>query len=311
MEKQSPDWTDAMNLLTAHRQSRWTVKYTADRFFRFLCLGSVIFLGAVLGAIVLFVSETGFLVFRDVSLSEFFFSPHWDPEHGKYGAAVFIAGTLYLTLVTLLITTPISICVAVFIAEIAPPWLRQWLRTLLDLLVGIPSIVYGYLGATLLIPWIREHTGAPVGDGFLAAALVLSIMILPTITRITDDALCAVPNEWREANYALGGTTFQMIVRVVLPAAKSGIAAAVILGMARAIGETMAVVMVIGNVAQWGFDLVTPSSVLTSHIVMQILNVDFQSTTNHALYMMALLLLMISISLIMLIRRLRLKGGAS
>ncbi|MDF9298049.1 phosphate ABC transporter permease subunit PstC [Geobacillus stearothermophilus] len=310
MEKLSPDWTEATHLLTAQRQ-RWITKYRSDRLFRFFCLTSIVFLIVVLGAIVLFVSKTGLLVFRDISPSEFFFSSRWDPEHHRYGAAVFITGTLYLTFVTLLMATPISILTAIFIAEMAPPRLQQWLRTLLDLLVGIPSIVYGYLGATLLVPWIRKLTGAPVGDGILAAAIVLSMMILPTITRITDDALCAVPNEWREANYALGGTKIEMIAKVLLPAAKSGIAAAVILGMARAIGETMAVVMVIGNVAQWGFDLVTPSSVLTSHIVMQILNVDFQSTTNHALYMMALLLLFISISFIMMIRRLRLKGGPS
>lgn len=297
---------------TLHLQKKWmkswTMKYFSSHLFRYLCLFSALFLGITLFSIVLFISKTGFLVFKDVSFSEFFFSTKWQPENGKYGAAVFIIGTLYLTFITLLIATPISLCIAVYIAEIAPKQLKNIMRSLLDLLVGIPSIVYGYLGATILIPFIRKITGAPVGDGFLAAALVLTIMILPTVTRIADDAICAIPEELREASYALGSTKFQMITKVVLPAAKSGILAGIILGMTRAIGETMAVVMVIGNVAQLGFNLITPTSVLTSNIVMQILNVDFDSTWNYALYMMAFLLLFISMLLIIIIRKMRPKG---
>ncbi len=182
------------------------------------------------------------------------------------------------------------------------------MRPMLDLLVGIPSIVYGFLGLTILIPFIRETTGTLVGDGFFAAALVLTMMVLPTVARISDDAICAVPQHLREAGYALGSTKLQVITRIVLPAARPGILTAIILGMTRAIGETMAVVMVIGNTAQFGWDLLTPTSVLTSNIVMQITNVQFDSTWNYALYMMAFLLLFISLVLIIIIRQLRPKG---
>ena len=130
----------------------------------------------------------------------------------------------------------------------------------------------------------------------MVAALVLSLMVFPTITRISDDALTFLPNEYREAAYALGSTRLQMIWRVLLPGAREGIVTAIILGMARAIGETMAVVMVIGNVAQVPKTLLTPTSVLTSNIVMQIMNVEFDSTWNKALYMMAFLLLLISLT---------------
>ncbi|ANB59775.1 phosphate ABC transporter permease subunit PstC [Anoxybacteroides amylolyticum] len=294
--------------LTINSMTYWKKKYASNHLFRYLCLFSALFLGVTLLCIVLFISKTGFLVFKEVSFKEFFFSTKWKPEEGKYGAAIFIVGTLYLTFVTLAIAAPVALFVAVYIAEIAPKQVKNIMRSLLDLLVGIPSIVYGYLGATILIPFIRKVTGAPVGDGILAAAIVLAIMILPTIARIADDAICAIPKELREASYALGSTTFQMITKVVLPAAKSGILTGIILGMTRAIGETMAVVMVIGNVAQFGLNLITPTSVLTSNIVMQILNVDFDSTWNYALYMMAFLLLLISMVFIVIIRKLRPKG---
>ncbi|MCZ0756367.1 phosphate ABC transporter permease subunit PstC [Anoxybacillus sp. J5B_2022] len=302
----SKNTAQSFNLMRS--QTKWTKTYVHNHLFRYLCVFSALFLGITLFSIVIFISKTGLLVFKDVSLSEFFFSTKWDPENGKYGAAVFIMGTIYLTAITLAIATPISLCIAIYIAEIAPNSLKNTMRSLLDLLVGIPSIVYGYLGSTILIPLIRKVTGATVGDGILAASLVLTIMILPTITRIADDAICSIPKELREASYALGSTKFQMITKVLLPAAKSGILTGIILGMTRALGETMAVVMVIGNVAQFGFNLITPTSVLTSNIVMQILNVDFDSTWNYALYMMAFLLLMMSMIFIILIRKMRPKG---
>jgi phosphate transport system permease protein len=136
-------------------------------------------------------------------------------------------------------------------------------------------------------------------------------MVLPTISRISDDAISAVPNKYRDAAYALGANRFQTVIRVVLPAARSGIMYAVILGMTRAIGETMAVVMVIGNTAQLANSLFTPTAVLTSNIVMQISSVEFDSTWNHGLYMMGFILLAISILMIVAVRMLQKKGGHS
>nr|WP_245645040.1 phosphate ABC transporter permease subunit PstC [Peribacillus loiseleuriae] len=283
-------------------------KNVRNYLFFLFCLLSALMLGVVLFCIVLFIGKTGLLVFKDVSVMEFFFSTKWEPYDGKYGAAIFILGTLSLTALTMCFAVPLSLALAVFIVEVAPNWVKKILRPMLDLLVGIPSIIYGYLGLTLLIPLLRNITGSIMGDGLLAASLVLTVMVLPTITRISDDAITAVPKDLCEAAYALGSTRFQAVFRVILPAARPGILTATVLGMARAIGETMAVVMVIGNTAQIPGDLLTPTAVLTSNIVMQIIDVQFDSTWNYALYMMAFLLLIISTLMILIIRRIRGKG---
>jgi phosphate transport system permease protein len=297
------------HLLNSEKAKRFQkLAILKSKLFKGLSISSVIILGILLLSLIFFIGSIGLLVFSDVSFAEFFFSTTWEPYDDKYGAAVFIIGTFALTGLTLLFAIPISLGVSIFTAEIAPHWLKRLLRVVLDLLVGIPSIVYGYLGLTILIPFLREITGAIMGDGLLAAAIVLNIMVLPTIARISDDAISSVPLELREASYALGSTRMQTILKVVIPAASPGIFTAVILGMARAIGETMAVVMVIGNTAQLPSDLLSPTAVLTSNIVNQIIDVEFDSTWNYALYMMAFLLLLISNLLIIIIRRLRSKG---
>jgi len=280
-----------------------------NRAFKIACICSAAFVCLILFSILFFMFRTGVMTFRDVSPMTFFFSTDWSPEMESYGAFVFIFGTFALTLLTLAISVPLSVFIAVFLAEVAPKWLRNLLRPVLDILVGIPSVVYGFLGLTLLIPLLRDVTGTDMGDGLLAAALVLTIMVLPTISRISDDAISAVPPKFRDASYALGATRFQTIFKVIIPAARSGIMYAVILGMARAIGETMAVVMVIGNTPQLADRLFKPTSVLTSNIVMQIANVPFDSTWNYALYMMGFLLLVISLLMITIVRLLQRKGA--
>lgn len=282
-----------------------------NKLFRYYFLFSILALCFVLGLVVLFIGKTAMLLFGDLSFADFFLSFNWTPEEDSFGAAAFIVNTLSLTALTLLIAVPISVGMAVLCAEIAPKWMKTFIRPVLDLLVGIPSIVYGYLGLTVLLPFLRRVSGENLGDGLLAAALVLALMVLPTICRISDDAIVAVPRKYRDAAYALGSTRLQVTMRVVLPAASRGIISAVILGMTRAVGETMAVVMVIGNTPQLAKTLFTPSSVLTSNIVMQISNVEFESTWNYALHMMAFLLLVISFVLILVIRVLGRKRGDS
>lgn len=274
----------------------------SNKLFKFYFLFSILALCFVLGLVILFIGKTAMLLFGHLSPADFFFSFNWTPEEDSFGAAAFIVNTLSLTALTLLIAVPISVGMAVLCAEIAPKWMKTFIRPVLDLLVGIPSIVYGYIGLTVLLPFLRRISGESLGDGLLAAALVLALMVLPTICRISDDAIVSVPRKYRDAAYALGSTRLQVIMRVVLPAASRGIISAVILGMTRAVGETMAVVMVIGNTPQLAKTLFTPASVLTSNIVMQISNVEFDSTWNYALHMMAFLLLVISFVLILIIR---------
>ncbi|MFC4809374.1 phosphate ABC transporter permease subunit PstC [Paenibacillus sp. GCM10023250] len=282
-----------------------------NRAFKIACIASAVFVCLILFSILFLMGRTGVLTFAAVPLKTFFFSTDWVPENEQYGAFVFIFGTVALTLLTMVISVPISVIVAIFLSEMTPAWLKNALRPVLDLLVGIPSVVYGFLGMTVLIPMLRSLTGTNLGDGILAAGIVLTIMVLPTISRITDDSIVAVPKKYRDASYALGSTRFQTIVRVVIPAARSGIMYAVILGMARAIGETMAVVMVIGNTPQLADALFKPTSVLTSNIVMQIPNVPFDSTWNYALYMMGFILLVISLIMIVAVRLLQGKGAKS
>lgn len=191
----------------------------SNRLFRFYFLFSILALCFVLGLVILFIGKTALLLFGHLSPADFFFSFNWTPEEDSFGAAAFIVNTLSLTALTLLIAVPISVGMAVLCAEIAPKWMKTFIRPVLDLLVGIPSIVYGYLGLTVLLPFLRRVSGESLGDGLLAAALVLALMVLPTICRISDDAIVAVPRKYRDAAYALGSTRLQVIMRVVLPAA--------------------------------------------------------------------------------------------
>ncbi|MDF9844075.1 MULTISPECIES: phosphate ABC transporter permease subunit PstC [unclassified Paenibacillus] len=298
LASQSPNKAEHSNI-NDKRHRRHLLGNRLSRYY-FFC--SILALCFVLGLVIVFIGKTALLLFGDVSPAEFFLSFNWTPEEEAFGAAAFIVNTLTLTALTLLIAVPVSVGMAVLCAEIAPKWMKSFIRPVLDLLVGIPSIVYGYLGLTVMLPFLRRISGEGLGDGVLAAALVLALMVLPTICRISDDAIIAVPRKFRDAAYALGSTRLQVIIRVVLPAAKRGIISAIILGMTRAVGETMAVVMVIGNTPQLAKSLFTPSSVLTSNIVMQISNVEFDSTWNYALHMMAFLLLLISFVLILIIR---------
>lgn len=304
-----PDKSGSLAKPADGRFSRYVRARFADRLFKYYFLFSILALCFVLGLVIFFIGKTALLTFAHISLADFFLSFDWTPENESFGAAGIIVNTLSLTALTLAMAVPVAVGMAVLIAEIAPKWLRNMMRPVLDLLVGIPSIVYGYLGLTVLIPVLRRMSGENLGDGLLAAALVLALMVLPTICRISDEAISMVPKKYREAAYALGSTRLQVTMRVVIPAAGRGIVAAVIMGMTRAIGETMAVVMVIGNTAQLATTLFTPASVLTSNIVMQISNVEFDSTWNYALHMMALLLLAISFLLILLIRYLGRKGS--
>lgn len=290
--------------------SNWR-KNLANSSFSFFNVFSAFLLGVILFSIVFFVGKTGFAVFKDVSVTDFLFSTKWEPLADQYGVGVFILGTLYLTALTLVIVGPLSIGLAIFIAEIAPKWLKEILRPMLDILVGIPSIVYGYLGLVYLVPNISKLFDQPIGQGILAAALVLTLMVLPTITRIADDAISAVPRELREASLGMGATQMQTIFRVILPASKSGVFTGIVMGLTRAIGETMAVVMVIGNSPELAKTLTTSTSVLTSRIVNEIIDVQYGTTWNNALYMMAFILLLISLALIVTIRIIKNRGGAT
>lgn len=287
-------------------------KYDLDRlrnekWAKNILLCSAAFLTVVIIALIVFMGQQGLQTFLDVSPFEFFFSAKWNPDDGQYGAFSFIAGSLIVTFLAILVGGPIGIMGAVFMAKLAPKWMLNIMKPAVNLYMAIPSVVYGFIGLTVVVPAVREFFGVPVGFGIFTASLILSIMILPTVISISTDALLSVPKMLEEGSFALGATYWQTIWHIVLPAAKPGIVTAVILGMARAIGETMAVQMVIGNTPRLADSLFSPTSTLPSEIVVEMGNTPFGSTWGNALFLMALVLLVISLLMILVVRRISAK----
>ena len=289
---------------------RKTWVYFNDRLSRYLFISSAVLVSLIILCIIWFVGMQGLSTFREVSVIEFFTSSKWSPDSGQFGALTFIAGSLGTTLIAILLGGPLGLAGAVFLAEIAPPWVRSFMRPATDLFAGIPSVVYGYVGLTVIVGFIRKSTNSSTGYGVLAAGIVLAIMILPTVISLSEDALRALPGTYKEASLALGATRWQTIRRVLVPAASPGILTAIILAVARAIGETMAVQMVIGNSSRFPGSFVTPASTLTSNIVMEMGNTPFGSTWNNALFLMSFILLIIALILIILVRTAVRRGAA-
>ncbi len=195
---------------------------------------------------------SGLPAIREIGLVDFLFGKTWDSTNKtdpQFGILPFILTSIYGTAGAILIGVPIGFMTAVFLAKVAPPKVAAVVRPAVDLLAGIPSLVYGLVGMVVLLPAIRNLFGLPAGDSLLAAIIVLAVMILPSIISVSETALTAVPREYEEASLALGATEIETYFRVSVPAAKSGIAASVVLGIGRAIGEAMAILMVAGNVA--------------------------------------------------------------
>jgi len=236
------------------------------------------------------------------SLFAFLFSPTFAVDSNHPGAAVFIVGTLAVTVFAIAIGGPFGIAVGIFLAEIAPTRMTHVLKPAIEVMVGIPSVVYGWLGLTLLVPLIRTHTTSPSGFGLAAAGIVLSIMILPTVITLSEDAFRSLPTSLKEGSLALGATRWQTITRVLLPSAASGLAVALILGIARAVGETLAIQMVIGNATQFPAGIFAPTASLTTEIVTDMPGATQGTLLEHALFSMAFLLLLIAMVLIVLVR---------
>lgn len=197
--------------------------------------------------IFLFLIKEGSAAFLDTPLRQLF-GRRWYPIEGMFGLLPLLVGSLLVTVGAVIIAVPLGLITAIYLGEIAPPWLREILKPIIEMLAGIPSIVLGFLGWVALAPLI-QRLGAPTGLTAFTGSLILAYMALPTIISISEDALYAVPKEYRDGALAIGATQWQTIWRVVLPAARTGIVIAVMLGVARAIGETMAVMMVTGNAA--------------------------------------------------------------
>jgi phosphate transport system permease protein len=259
----------------------------------------------IITALILYIGSRGLALFYHdhVSLRTFLFTTPWDPtsKPADLGAATFIVGSLLITLLAIVISTPLSVAAALFLTEVGPRWAQNVLQPAIELFVGIPSVVYGWVGLSVLVPFIRNHIGG-LGFSWLAGSTVLSIMAMPTITSVATDSIRALPVGLKEASYGLGATRWQTLYRVLIPAALPGLLTAIILGMARAIGEALAVQMVIGNTAIIPKRLTDRAITLTSVITMDMGNTVGGSQWNNALWSMALLLLLIALVLIVAIR---------
>ena len=253
--------------------------------------------GIVAVAFVLFISVylivSGLPAIREIGLVNFLTGKTWAPTattaEPSFGILPFILTSVYGTAGAVVLGVPIGLMTAIFLAKVAPPKAARAIRTAVELLAGIPSVVYGLVGMIVLVPAIRERFGLSSGACLLAAIIVLAIMILPSIINVSETALRAVPREYEEASLALGATEIETYFRVSLPAAGSGVATAVVLGVGRAIGEAMAIIMVAGNVANMP-GLFTSVRFLTTAIASEMSYAAYGSLQRNALYSIGLVL---------------------
>jgi phosphate transport system permease protein len=251
--------------------------------------------------ITVFILQSGLPILTNVGFLNFILGTTWAPTNGEYGILPLITGTISITIGALIIGVPTGIAYAVLLAEVLPKPLARIFKSSIELLAGIPSVVYGFFGLVVLVPFIRERIlpiaqlfdPAITSTGFsiLAGAIILAIMILPTIVSISENSIKAVPVEFREASTALGANKMETIVRVIIPAAKSGIISSIILGMGRAIGETMAVLLITGNTPKIAGSIFDSTATLTGTIAMEMGYADH--THQQALYAVGIILFLI------------------
>jgi len=224
-------------------------------------------------------------------------STQWYPTFGFFGTLPLILGSILVTVVAVALSLPMGLATAVFVREVAPPWTREVLKPIIEVLAGIPSVVLGFFGMTILAPLVRQVLGAPTGLTAFTGAVLLAYMSLPTMISVAEDALDAVPKSYRDASLAMGATRWQTIWRVVVPAARSGIVTAVMLGLGRAIGETMAVMMVTGNAARMPVtldSLFRPVRTMTATIAAEMGEVAGGSVHYHALFGVGIILFVLT-----------------
>ncbi len=251
------------------------------------------------GMIFLFLLVESIPALREVELSNLL-SSRWYPIEDHYGILPLIGGTLIITIGATMIALPFGVGTAIYLSEIAPRWLRETLKPLVEILGGLPSVVLGFLGMLILSPYLRIWLDLPTGLTALAGAILLAGIAIPTVVSISEDALDAVPKSYRDASLAMGATEWQTIWRVTLPAARSGVLTAVMLGIGRAIGETMTVMMVTGNapILPTGIkDLFSPVRTMTATIAAEMGEVATGSIHYHVLFFIGIVLFMFSLAI--------------
>ncbi|MCR8744064.1 phosphate ABC transporter permease subunit PstC [Romboutsia lituseburensis] len=255
------------NSKDSSNKNKYIVEFITEKIFLISALVAVLSLLLIIG-FVFYKGLTPFIV-KGYSLSEFLFGTEWIPSNDKFGILPMILGSLYATIGSLIIGAPIGILTATFIVEVAPKKISKFISPAVELLAGIPSVLYGVFGVTFIVPNIQKIFKLPKGQSLFAVIVVLSVMMLPTIITISETAIKAVPKVYKEGSLALGASKTETTFKVILPAAKSGILAAVVLGVGRAIGETMAVILVAGNSPIIPKSIMDSVRLLTTNIALE------------------------------------------
>ncbi len=282
---------DRPRLAFSARAKQWG-EFAIETLIRLMGLSTIGFVILILA----FLVNEGAPLFWQVPLSSLL-DTRWYPTFDLYGILPLILGSLFVTFLALVLAVPLGVVTAVFVREVAPAWARDILKPLIEVLAGIPSVVLGFIGMRYISPIVREVLGAPTGLTALTGALVLGYMALPTLISVAEDALDAVPKTYRDAGLAMGASRWQTIWRVTVPAARPGIVTAIMLGMGRAIGETMAVMMVTGNAARMplGLDaLMKPVRTMTATIAAEMGEVAKGSLHYRALFGIGIILFAIT-----------------
>jgi phosphate transport system permease protein len=253
-----------------------------NRFFLAVATASIL----ILFLITLFLFMEGVPIFAKVSVGDFIFGEYWYPtsDPPDFGIFPLIIGSLAVTLLSAVISIPLGVLTAIYLAEIAKPRIREWVKPVVELLAALPSVVIGFFGMVIVAPFLQNVFGLATGLNLFNAALMLAFMSIPTICSISEDAIYSVPSNLKEASMALGATHLETIVRVIIPASISGISTAVILGMSRAIGETMVVLMVAGGAAMVPGSIFDPVRPLPASIAAEMAEAPFRGDHYHALF---------------------------
>lgn len=269
-----------------------------DKFVQFIVFVAGISAIVFIIGIFIFITMEGFgFLLEDFSFREFFFSPFWEPsdeDAPEYGILALVAGTASVTGLAMIVAIPFSLGAAIFIGEFASGKMREYLKVLVELLAAIPSVVWGFIGLSIMNPLIIDLFDVPVGLNVLNAGIILGLMAAPIMTSIAEDALKAVPDRYREAAEALGATRWQVIFKTVLPAAKNGLLGAVLLGVGRGFGETMAVLMATGHAVNIPGSLFDPVRALTATIAAELGETAVGSPHYQALFTIGIFLFIIT-----------------
>ncbi len=282
----------------AKRKQSGKTRQTREKSIRFLFFGVALASITTLFLIALFLFTEGVPIFKSVSVTDFVFGKYWYPtdDPAEFGILPLILASIAVTLVSSAISIPLGVLTALYLAEGASARVREWVKPIVELLAALPSVVIGFFGMVIVAPVLQDLLNIPTGLNLFNASLMLAFMSIPTICSLSEDAIFSVPGELKEASLALGATHWETIARVIFPASISGICTAVILGMSRAMGETMVVLMVAGGAAMIPTSLFDPVRPMPASIAAEMAEAPFQGEHYYALFATAIILFLFTLA---------------